>query len=176
MGGGAWLVAAEVGVFWWLGLSWVSQHRGLHTSAFGGHWIFVQGAALLAGLAGLAGVAGRALLGGALRAVVSVAGVAFVVGVVLLSVNPVDPWLPHLNVQVLLFGDVSYWGPPEAEVCQAATGPSLTGFGGSGEYCTRKVTHSWGAAAVYLVGGVSLLMLAGAAASARPRRISVPPA
>lgn len=157
VGTGTWLVAAEVGVFWWLGLSWISSRRGIHLAEFGeGPWFFVQCAALLVGLAGLTGVAARVLVGGGTRAVLTVAGVAVAAGVVLLSANPIDPWLPHLNVEAFLFGDVSYVGPPESEVCTLHEG----GFDRPREFCTREGTRTTGASALYLLASSGVLVAA----------------
>lgn len=173
---GTWLVAAEIGVFWWLGLSWVGRSWGLDTVIPDRTWSFVRHGALLVSLGAMAGAALGVLLRGHLRTLLSVSGAAVVAGAVLLLADPVDPWSPVLNVEAFLHGDASYLGPPEAEGC---TEPDELlplrihpGFGAPfpRAFCTREVTRTTGAAATYLAGWTGLLLLVALTVTAASRR------
>jgi hypothetical protein len=177
---GSWLVAAEVGVFWFLGLSWVAASRGLGTYVPDDTWSFVRYGALLVGLAGLAGTALGALRGRTLAAVLAAAGVAVSAGLVALVASPPDPWLPPLNVEAFLFGGALYEGPPDTEVCTSTPSrwellPGETlgtgrlhirvdGF----DTCTRELRLAPGEATLRL-GGLALLAWLVAAVTQRGR-------
>jgi hypothetical protein len=167
--GAAWLVTAEVGVFWWWGLQRVATARGLDLVVGDQTWSVVRYAALLAALAAVAGASVAVLLRGWLRGVLSVAlGTVAVGAVVLLAGPPVAPWLPHVNAEAFLFGEAVYEGPPEAEVCSEPSQVDqlwiVPGFGAHAPaaYCTRDVTLTTGRAATHLGGAVGLLALAAA--------------
>lgn len=173
-----WLVAAEVGVLWWLGLGLSARMRG--TDPFVGEetWSFVRYGALLVALAAVAGTSAGVLLRGRLRVVLTLAGAAVAAGVVLLLPRaPIDPWLPPLNVEAFLFGGAVYGGPPEAERCTLPDedfpllvfpGPGTSAPGPG--YCTRDVTRTTGAAATYLVGWSGVLLLTATTATAMTSR------
>lgn len=157
VGTGTWLVAAEVGVFWWLGLSWISSRRGIHLAEFGeGPWFFVQCAALFVGLAGLTGVAARVLVGGGTRAVLTVAGVAVAAGVVLLSAKPdrsmaATPQRRGVPVRRCVLLRSSRVRGLHA---------SRRGFRRPREFCTREGTRTTGASALYLLASSGFLVAA----------------
>lgn len=177
---GSWLVAAEVGVSWWWGLSLVNTSRGLGAPVPEDTWSFVRYGALLVGLAGLAGAAVGVLVRGPFRLVVAASGAAVVVGSVLLVADPVDPWLPPVNVEAFLVGEAGYDGPVPEE-CDS---PDDLGAMSVQPHlrvlvpvpaCPREVSHGRTAASGYLAAGAGLLWVVAATTSVATRPRPSPP-
>lgn len=174
---GTWLVTAEVGVLWWWTLQRVATARGLDLVVGDQTWSSVLHAALLAALAAVAGASAGVLLRGWLRGALSIALGAVAVGTVVLLAGPtVDPWLPHVNAEAMLFGAAVYEGPPDAEACSPpdVVDPLwiVPGYGAhvSVAYCTRDVTLTAGPAAAHLGGAAGLLLLAATVVTATSGR------
>lgn len=163
--------AFVVGSTWWWALGWIAERRGVLDT--GKPMYFITGGALLVGLAGVVGLALAVLLRGPVRVVATLTLGSVALGLAVLTLRPLEPWLPPLNIEAFLFGAAEYPRAPEVVSCDHLYWPSIYGSpdpASVSDVCTSNSgTRSSGPAAVYLFSSTLILTAAAALASVRRR-------
>ena len=168
------VAAFVVGSTWWWALGWIAERRGVLDT--GKPMYFITGGALLVGIAGVVGLALAVLLRGPVRVVATLALVSVALGLTVLTLRPLEPWLPPLNIEAFLFGAAEYDRPRADITCTPSTHEMLIRIGEhrasvpAPDVCTdRYLTRSSEQAAVYLFSSTFILIAAASLASV-PRR------
>lgn len=170
------ITALAVGLAWWWGLELIAEQRGLEDTE--GPPELARRMALLVGLTGAIGVATRVLIGGPGRAIATLSLAAVALGVAVLTLQPMEPWLPPLNVEAFLYGDQTY-DVPRTEPCEPPTDdqPLIpVPFGNDGIFIVSPrlcldptLTRTSEGAALYLFSLAGIPVIAAALASVRRR-------